>query len=186
MAFWISGSLCPVTVSPSYKKRKHRTTTVNAMTETVHPIPDGYHSITCFIAVGDGNAAIEFYGAVFGAEVLSRNDLPNGQPAHAELRIGDSTIQLGLPVPEHGVRAPNGEWVHTSIVHYCPDVDAVTARARAHGARDVQDPETFVNGDRFGAVIDPFGHRWVVLTRVEDLTHAEAERRVNEWLATQS
>ncbi|MFJ1461585.1 VOC family protein [Nocardia wallacei] len=156
------------------------------MTNTVHPVPEGYHSITCFLAVPDGNKALDFYSAVFGAEVLSRNDLPDGQPAHAELKIGDSTIQVGMPVPEHGLRPPNGEWVHTSIVHYCDDVDLVAKRAREHGARSVDDPQTFVTGDRYGAVIDPFGHRWVCMTRVEDVPREEAERRVNEWMATQN
>ncbi|MQY25374.1 VOC family protein [Nocardia aurantia] len=156
------------------------------MTNTVNPIPEGYHSITCFLAVPDGNKAIEFYRAVFGAEVLSRNDMPDGQPAHAELLIGDSTIQLGLPIPDHGLRAPADDWVHTSIVHYCPDADAVIKLAREHGARRAEDPETFVTGDRYGLVMDPFGHRWVIMTRVEDVPREEAERRVNEWMATQS
>ncbi|WP_028477504.1 VOC family protein [Nocardia sp. CNY236] len=156
------------------------------MTNTVNPIADGYHSITCFLPVEDGNAAIEFYDAVFGAEVLGRNDLPNGRPAHAELKIGDSTVQVGMPVPDRGVLAPNGEWVHTSIVHYCPDVDAVVRRARKHGARVVEQPQTFVTGDRYGAIIDPFGHRWVILTRVEQVSREEAKRRVEEWMATQT
>ena len=155
------------------------------MSETVHPIPDGYHSITVFIAVPDGNAAIDFYTTVFGAEVLSRNDMPDGQPAHAELKIGDSTLQLGMPVPDRSVREPAGDWVHTSLVHYCADVDAVIDRARAQGATVAEEPATFVTGDRYAAMSDPFGHRWVVMTRVEDVSRAEAERRVNEWLATQ-
>ncbi|WP_328392379.1 VOC family protein [Nocardia sp. NBC_00416] len=155
------------------------------MSETVNPIPAGYHSITCFIAVGDGNAAIDFYSAVFGAEVVSRNDMPDGQPAHAELKIGDSTLQLGGPVPDQNVLAPTGDWVHTSLVHYCPDVDGVIARAREHGAKVAEDPATFVTGDRYAALLDPFGHRWVVMTKVEDVTREEAERRVSEWMATQ-
>ncbi|MEU1982780.1 VOC family protein [Nocardia sp. NPDC019395] len=156
------------------------------MSETVNPIPEGYHSITCFIAVSDGNAAIDFYCAVLDAEVLTRNDMPDGQPGHAELKIGDSIIQMGQPVPDQNVLAPNGEWVHTSLVHYCPDVDAVIARARDHGAAVAEDPATFVTGDRYAAFKDPFGHRWVVMTRVEDVSREEAERRVDEWLATQS
>ncbi|GAA5059532.1 VOC family protein [Nocardia callitridis] len=155
------------------------------MTNTVNPIAEGYHSINCFLAVADANKAIDFYRAVFGAEVISRNDNPDGQPAHAELKIGDSTIQLGMPLPSNGVLAPNGEWVHTSIVHYCPDVDGVVDRAVAHGARGVEQPQTFVTGDRYGVVLDPFGHRWVVMTKVEDVSREEAERRVNEWMATQ-
>jgi len=172
-------------LSLSYKNPAAHPSRLELMSETVNPIPDGYHSITVFIAVPDGKAAIDFYSAVFGAEVISRNDMPDGQPAHAELKIGDSTIQLGMPVPEQNVLAPTGEWVHTSLVHYCPDIDAVIARAREHGAKVPEDPATFVTGDRYGALLDPFGHRWVVMTRVEDVSREEAERRVDEWMATQ-
>ncbi|MET9491369.1 VOC family protein [Nocardia sp. NPDC006630] len=155
------------------------------MSNDVNPIPEGYHSITCFLPVTDGNRALDFYTNVFGAKVLSRNDLPDGQPAHAELLIGDSTVQVGMELPENGVRSPV-EWVTASIVHYCPDVDAVAARAREHGARSVDEPTTFLTGDRYGVVMDPFGHRWVCMTRVEDVSRDEAERRVNEWMAQQS
>lgn len=155
------------------------------MSNAVNPIPEGYHSITCFLAVADANAAIDFYTNVFGAKVLSRNDLPDGQAAHAELLIGDSTIQVGMPIPAEGLRAPAEDWVHTSVVHYCSDVDAVSQLAREHNAKFVADPTTFVTGDRYGRVMDPFGHRWIVMTRVEDISREEAERRVNEWMAEQ-
>jgi hypothetical protein len=42
-----------------------------------------------------------------------------------------------------------------------------------------------VTGDRYAAVLDPFGHRWTLMTRVEDVSPEEAERRVNEWLRSQ-
>jgi PhnB protein len=155
------------------------------MTNPVAPVPEGYHSITCFLAVPDANAAIDFYTAVFEAKVLSRADLPDGQAAHAELLIGDSTLQLGMPIPDNNVRAP-GDWVHTSVVHYCPDVGAVIARALSHGARSAEEPQTFVTGDRYGVVIDPFGHRWAVITRVEDVSREEADRRVAAWMAEQA
>lgn len=91
-----------------------------------------------------------------------------------------------MPIPSEGVLAPAEDWVHTSVVHYCPDVDAVAKLAREHGAKRVTDPETFVTGDRYGLVMDPFGQRWVIMTRVEDVSREEAERRVNEWMASQS
>ena len=34
------------------------------------------------------------------------------------------------------------------------------------------------------AILDPFGQRWTVMTRVEDFTPQERERRVAEWAAT--
>jgi uncharacterized glyoxalase superfamily protein PhnB len=153
-------------------------------TNTVNPIPDSYHSLTPFIAVADGAKAIEFYTSVFGAEVISRQDLPDGRVAHSELKFGNSMLQLSSEMPQIGLRAPNGEWVHSSLVHYVPDVDTTFAKAVAAGAKPVEALQTFLTGDRFGTVIDPFGHRWAIMTRVEDVSREEAERRVNEWLAS--
>jgi uncharacterized glyoxalase superfamily protein PhnB len=152
-------------------------------TNTVDPIPDGYHSLTPYLAVADGPKAIDFYQRAFGAEVVSRQDLPDGKVAHAELRFGDSMVQLSDQMPEIGLRAPAGDWVHSSLVHYVPDVDTVFTRALEAGARQVEPVSTFVTGDRYGTLIDPSGHRWAVMTKVEDVSKEEAERRVGEWLA---
>ncbi|TQJ18564.1 VOC family protein [Kribbella jejuensis] len=153
-------------------------------TNTVNPIPDGYHSLTPFIAVADGPKAIDFYTSVFGAEVISRQDLPDGRVAHAELKFGNSLLQLSDEMPQIGLRAPTGEWVHSSLVHYVPDVDKTYAKAIEAGATSVEAVQTFLTGDRFGTVIDPFGHRWAIMTRVDDVSREEAERRINEWLAS--
>lgn len=153
-------------------------------TNTVNPIPDGYHSLTPYLAVPDGPKAIEFYTSVFGAEVISRQDMPDGRVGQAELKFGNSMLQLSDQMPQIGLRAPNGEWVHSSLVHYVPDVDATYAKAIEAGARSVEEVQTFMTGDRFGTVIDPFGHRWAILTKVEDVSPEEADRRVKEWLAS--
>lgn len=157
------------------------------MTENVSPIPDGYHSLTPFVVVKDAANAIEFYQKVFGATVLSRNDGPDGSVAHAEIRIGDSIMQLGDPSPDFGLVAPpDGDAVSASLALYCDDVDAVFARAVEAGAIVREDVQTFVTGDRFGSIRDPFGRRWAIMTRVEDVSREEAERRVNEWMAAQT
>jgi PhnB protein len=158
------------------------TARLELMTTNVNPIPDGYHSLTPYLAVSDGPKAIDFCTQVFGAEVLSRQDQPDGKVAHAELRIGDSMLQMSDEMPGIGLRAPNGEWVHSSVVLYCPDVDATFAKAIEAGARQVEPVSTFVTGDRYGTLIDPFGHRWAILTRVEDVSREEADRRVQEWV----
>jgi uncharacterized glyoxalase superfamily protein PhnB len=149
-------------------------------------IPDDYTSITPYLCVEGGADAIVFYTTVFGAEVVGRNDGPNGTVAHAELQFSSGRIQLSDPVPDHNLRPPSGDDVVThSYVHYCPDVDATYAAALAAGAKGYGEPETFVTGDRYAAVLDPFGHRWTLMTRVEDVSPEEAERRVDEWLRDQ-
>ncbi|HEX6445674.1 MAG TPA: VOC family protein [Streptosporangiales bacterium] len=149
--------------------------------------PEGYHSITPFVVVTDGAKAIEFYERVFGAEVESRNDMPDGTVAHAEIRIGDSILQLSDPNPEFGLVSPGtDDAVSASLALYVEDVDATFAAAVEAGATAREEPQTFVTGDRFGSILDPFGRRWAIMTRVEDVSRKEAERRVNEWLASQS
>jgi uncharacterized glyoxalase superfamily protein PhnB len=93
-------------------------------------------------------------------------------------------LQLSDQMPQIGLRAPNGEWVHSSLVHYVPDVDATYQKAIEAGATSVEPVQTFMTGDRYGTVIDPFGHRWAIMTKVENVSREEADRRVNEWLSS--
>ncbi|GAA4392722.1 VOC family protein [Tsukamurella soli] len=146
--------------------------------------PDGYTTITPFLVVSPARAAIEFYREVFGAAVIDVTDGPDGTVAHAELDFGTGRLQLSDPAPSFSLVKPDGSKdVNHSYAIYVPDVDATFARAVEHGATPFEEPATFVTGDRFGAVLDPFGHRWAILTRVEDVDPAEAKRRVDEWVA---
>jgi hypothetical protein len=38
-------------------------------------------------------------------------------------------------------------------------------------------------GDRYGRVVDPFGHEWVLATHKEDLTPKEVGRRAQAFFA---
>ena len=149
-------------------------------------MPAGYTALTPFLCVDGGAGAIEFYTSVFGATLTRRFDLPDGRVAEAELDFGGCRLQLGDPNPDHGIAAPGPDSAVThSYVHYCPDVDATYAAAVQAGATGQVEPATFVTGDRYGVVRDPFGHRWALMARVEDVPDEEAERRVREWLSGQ-
>ncbi|HLU33633.1 MAG TPA: VOC family protein [Natronosporangium sp.] len=156
------------------------------MSTAVNPVPDGYHSITPFIVCLDAARAIEFYRQVFDAEVLSRHDAPDGTVMHAEIRIGDSIVQLSDPLPDYGLVAPDPATSSASLAYYCADADAVVAKAVAAGATLREPVQTFVTGDRYGSIVDPYGRRWAIMTRVEDVSREEADRRVTEWLASDS
>jgi uncharacterized glyoxalase superfamily protein PhnB len=154
---------------------------------TVQPIPTGYTSLTPFFVCSPAAAAVAFYTNVFGGTVVARNDLPDGKIAHCELQFPTGRMQLGDPAPDHNLIAPTGDDnVSRSTVLYCDDVDKVYAAAVEAGAKGYGEPSTFVTGDRYAAILDPFGHRWAIMTRVEDVSEAEAKRRVDEWLASQS
>lgn len=161
--------------------------TTEQRTQTVDPIPAGYTSLTPFFCCREAARAIDFYCTTFGAQVISRMDAPDGSVAHAELELANGRMQLSDPAPDHNLAAPDGgDVVSRSTVFYCDDVDAVHAAAVAGGATSYGDPDTFVTGDRYAAFLDPFGHRWAVMTRVEDVDPAEAERRVSDWLEDES
>ncbi len=152
---------------------------------TVTPIPAGYTSLTPFLVIEGAAAAIDFYTSVFGAQLVEKMAAPDGDGtviAHAELDFGNGRLQLGDPNPQFGLRAPDrSETVTQSMTLYCPDVDAVVERARQSGATIREELHTFVTGDRFASLLDPFGLRWTVMTRVEDVDAVERDRRLAQW-----
>ena len=147
---------------------------------SVRAIPEGYHSITPYIAVDDGAAAIRFYEAAFGAVEVMRLEM-GGKIGHAEVRIGDSRVMLSDEWPQMGVLGPKSRGGPTaSLLIYTEEVDAAFARAVAAGGtveRPVQDQ---FYGDRSGTLVDPFGHRWTLATHVEDVPPEEMNRRMRE------
>ncbi len=150
--------------------------------------PDGYTTLTPFLVCSPAADAIRFYADVFGATLVSRMDGPDGTIPHAELDFGTGRLQLGDPADAYGLVAPTGQAddkVSSSTCIYVADVDAVFAKAVERGATVREKPATFVTGDRFASIYDPFGHRWAVMTRVEDVSPEEAERRLGEWAASQ-
>jgi uncharacterized glyoxalase superfamily protein PhnB len=148
----------------------------------VKPIPEGYTSLTPFLVVDGAAAAIEFYTSVFGATLTEKMDGPNETIAHAELDFGNGRLQLSDPNADYKLEAPERkEAVTHSMVLYCADVDDVVARAAKAGATIREDVQTFVTGDRFASIVDPFGQRWAVMTRVENVDAEERDRRLAEW-----
>jgi PhnB protein len=150
----------------------------------VKPIPDGYHTVTPYLAVEDAAAAIDYYKKVFGATERVRMDTPDGKIGHAELEIGDSLVMLAEALPQFSTRAPTDVGATTaSIFLYVEDVDAVVKGAVDAGATVLMEVADQFWGDRFGTVQDPFGHQWSVATHVEDVPPEEIEERAKAAMA---
>ncbi|GAA2234646.1 VOC family protein [Herbiconiux moechotypicola] len=157
---------------------------------TTDGLPHGSTSLTPHIVVSPAAEAIEFYRSVFGASVVDVTRFPSeggGEVvAHAVLDFGHGMLTLSDPLEEYGLVALDPAVGHPySLALYVPEVDAVTAAAEAAGATVREQPATFVSGDRFASVLDPFGIRWSIMTRVEDLSAAESASRVAAWATTQ-
>lgn len=128
--------------------------------------------------------AIEFYAQAFGATEVVRLSDPDGRIGHAEIQIGGARIMLADEFPEHGIRGPQSLGGTSVGIHLTvPDVDAVAERAVAAGARLPKPIRDEFYGERGGKLEDPFGHTWHLVTRIEDVSPAEMQRRYEELMA---
>jgi PhnB protein len=151
------------------------------------PIPEGYSTISPYLAVDDAAEAIAYYKKAFGAEETVRMDAPDGKIGHAELKIGDSHVMLSDPFPQASTTPPRElGGTSASIFMYVEDVDAVVQKAVDAGATVTMEVEDQFWGDRFGSITDPFGHIWSIATHVEDLTPEEIDERGKAAMAAMS
>jgi PhnB protein len=151
------------------------------------PVPEGYHTVSAYLAVDDAERAIEYYTKAFGAKEVVRMSAPGGKIGHAELEIGDSRIMLSDPFPQASTRPPKDlGGTSASVFMYVEDVDALVKQATDAGATVTMEVADQFWGDRFGTITDPFGHVWSIATHVEDVPPEEMERRGREAMAGMS
>jgi PhnB protein len=151
------------------------------MTRSVKGIPEGYHSVTPYLAVHDAAAALDFYKRAFGARERMRMAAPGGKVGHAEIEIGGSCIMLADEYPAIGFRSPRAIGGTPVTLHlYVEDVDTVVKEASVAGAKEVRPVKDEFYGDRTGTIQDPFGHVWHIATHKEDMSRDELRRRADE------
>lgn len=156
------------------------------MQEQVRPIPEGFHTVTPLLMCAGAADAIEFYKKAFGAIEVGRMPSPDGRIMHASLRIGDSPLMLADECPEYGSLGPLALKGTPVTVHlYVRDVDAMFAQAVAAGAKPIMPPAEMFWGDRYGQVVDPFGHRWSIATHTRDLTPEQMQKEFEAMMAQQ-
>ncbi|GGC68263.1 VOC family protein [Undibacterium terreum] len=149
----------------------------------VKPIPEGMHSLTPHLVCDDAAKAIEFYKKAFNAVELMRLPTPDGKLMHAAVRIGDSTLMLVDEFPEWGSLGPKALKGTPITLHmYVEDVDASFAQAVAAGATAKMPPADMFWGDRYGLVIDPFGHQWSIATHTRDLTPEQIQEGMKQQM----
>lgn len=154
------------------------------MSSKVKPVPDGYRTITPYLCVRGAARALDFYKKAFGAVEKVRMSGPGDSIMHAEIQIGDSMLMLGDENPERGVKSPLAYGGSTSAVFlYVDDVDAWFKRAISAGGKAKMQPTDMFWGDRYGTLVDPFGHEWGLATHKEDLTPQQMAERQKAVMA---
>ncbi|HEY2984620.1 MAG TPA: VOC family protein [Jatrophihabitantaceae bacterium] len=137
--------------------------------------------VTPHIAVRDASRAADWYKRALGAEERSRVPLPGGKVMTVELWFGDSPVMIADEFPDLGIVSPLTLGGTYGALHLTTsDVDTLWQRALDAGA-EVFHPlgDTFW-GERFGQIIDPFGHRWGMATHLRDVPADEVARAAAE------
>ncbi len=120
--------------------------------------------VTAYLCVNGAADAIEFYKRAFDATEKFRMSEVDGRIGHAEITIGGTTLYLADEYPDMRVLSParlNGSSV--SFVIEVEAADAAFQRAIYCGAK-VERPLKDEPYGRAGWLIDPFGHRWCIMT----------------------
>jgi PhnB protein len=146
-------------------------------------VPEDFHTITPQLVVKGVAEAIDWYTRALGANELLRNMAQDGKSImHSELLLGDSRFFVVDEFP--GSMASPASLGGTSItLHlYVQDVDAVFGRAVAAGATVLMPVADQFWGDRYGILKDPFGHRWSIASRIEDLSPKALQARAAAWV----
>jgi uncharacterized glyoxalase superfamily protein PhnB len=137
-------------------------------------------ALTPYIVVSDARRAMDWYTEVLGAQ---RRGEPivnaDGTIGHAEVGISGAVLMLAEASglwPDVPVRAPDSPATFSHTLHLeVDDVDVVTERARRTGAAVEREPADQPYG-RGSVIVDPFGHRWILLrppVQAAGLGHAE-------------
>jgi len=148
------------------------------------PIPEGMTGFVPHLTVKGAARAIDFYTKAFGAVERSRFAMPDGSIMHASIKIGANTLFLNDEYKEMGSISPESlGGSPVMIMLYVPDVDAAVKRAVEAGAQLKMGVDDMFWGDRYGLLVDPFGHMWEIATHKEDLSDEEVARRGREAMA---
>lgn len=152
----------------------------------VAPVPKGMASPLAYICVKSTDAAMTFYAKAFGAREIFRLKEPSGKVGHAEMKIGTSSMMLADEYPDFGHLSPitvGGSPVQFQL--YVKDADVAAKRAVKAGATLVRAVENQFYGDRSGTVADPFGYKWMISHRTENVSPKEMQKRWNKMFAGQ-
>jgi uncharacterized glyoxalase superfamily protein PhnB len=148
------------------------------MAKSAKPVPEGFHTITPHLVVKGAREALQFYAKAFGAKEVMVMPGPGGGVMHAEMKLGDSHFFINDEFPQMGAKGPHSIGGSPVTIHlYVPDVDKLFNQAVAAGSTPLMPVTDMFWGDRYGMLMDPYGHKWSIATHKEDLTPEECAKR---------
>ena len=146
----------------------------------VNPIPNEHQAMSPYLIVKGAAQAIEFYVKAFGAKEHFRLKEPSGKIGHAELEIGNARFMLADEYPDFGALSPVTVGGSPVSIHlYVMDVDKTVEHATSAGATLLRPVNDEFFGHRVALLIDPFGHKWHLATRKEEVSPEEMQKRMD-------
>ena len=145
-------------------------------------VPEEFHTITPQLVVSGVAKAIDWYTKALGANELLRNTAPDGKSImHSELLLGDSRFFVVDEFQGSMISPLRLGGTPVTLHLYVEDVDGLFDRGVAAGASVIMPVGDQFWGDRYGMLSDPFGHRWSIASRVEDLSPRALQKRAADW-----
>jgi PhnB protein len=144
-------------------------------------------TITPHIIVRDAARAATWYEQAFGATLGSRIRVPDGRFMQIELIFGDSRIMIADEFPEMGAVSPQTlGGTYGALTITVENVDAAWQQALDVGATVFHPLQDAFWGERHGQMLDPFGHRWGLAQKIEDVPPEEVQRRATAFFTSTS
>jgi PhnB protein len=135
-------------------------------------------TVSFSLTVKDASSALSFYSEAFGAQELFRLPTPEGGVAHAEFMIGNSRIYISDESDEwHAFAMAEGTMASCLFSIAIEDCDRSYDRAIKAGAESLSEPLDQFWGTRSALVKDPFGYRWCLVQKIEDVSPEELANR---------
>ncbi len=142
------------------------------------------HEVFIYLRVKDAPKAIDFYKRAFGAcEKFRLTEPGTGRVGHCELELGTTTVMVSEEYPELKILGPQSLGGCSASIHlHVDDADALMRQAVEAGAKVLREPTDHFYGERSGAVVDPFGHEWMLGHSIEEVTPEEMQRRYDQLM----
>lgn len=138
-------------------------------------MPAERQTIIPYFVVDGADRLIAFMQQAFDAEVQARFARPDGSVMHAEVRIGDSVVELGDASAQYH---PLKFGIHL----YVDNVDAVYEKAARAGATTLHPITDQPYGDREVSLADEFGNHWYVATHLATGSKPAGFRSITPYL----
>ncbi len=147
-----------------------------------HMSDQAEHTVSISLTAKDAAAALDFYIKALGAKELFRMHAPDGSVGHSEFMLGNTRLFLsGESADWQAFAMPEDGTASCLFSVVTEDCDAAFKQAVEAGGAEVSAPQDYFWGMRTGVIKDPFGYRWALSQKTEEVSQEEIERRAKAF-----